>query len=110
MLHPGILPAPLSRPAVTGGEDAVAQDKEVLAFHAIVGRNALHGFLNSEDFRAVFQQNVSGLHGRFQHLPVIRAILWLHVFLGHASSLASAFACRRGIRRGSRVSSVYSPL
>ena len=102
----GILPAVLPRLAVACGEDAVAQHEKILARHAIVRRNALHGFLHAENLGAVFQQDMSGIHGRFQHLPVIRAVLQRLFVLCHALLLrfrlyvdsAGCAACAPSVR------------
>ena len=51
---------------VLGGENAVAQDEKVPRLHAEVVADAVHGLFDAKDLGAVFQQDVAGLHGRFQ--------------------------------------------
>ena len=60
VLHAGI--------GVAGGDDAVAHREEVLGTLTVIGGDAFHRFIHTGYLRAVFQKDLAGFRGKFQHL------------------------------------------
>ena len=53
-----------------GGKNAVGNDIDIVIRDAVRIENARHGFLNAEDFGAVFQQDAACVPGKLQRFAM----------------------------------------
>ena len=60
-------------------KNAVAEHKGLFRFHPVMAAHPCDRLLHPENFRSIFQQNASSLHGTVEHEPSLLRRMLLHL-------------------------------